>query len=449
MTQLEETMTSRLHHFLKTHTNRGGIFLKKFIKILILITTLMVLGACGSDNESSESDKTLTILVEGGSPAEEVARETAVEFKEKSGYEIEIDSVPYSGVYDNLKAEIEAGKATHDVAMIDVLWFPSLAEGLSPVSDVISQEELDDFLPQLADSATIDGELLGLPTWTNSKILLYRKDLFEDETNKEEFNARYGYDLTVPKTWKEYKDAAEFFTGDGMYGTSVFGQTGGDAVSSWLDLAAQAGAKPLIIDDSKVLINEKPYVESLEYLQSLIKDKSVPEDYLAIASTETAELFNNEKLAMQIAWGHFYLTSEEALPDKVGAAPALSGSAGIGAVPGPWYQVILKDSEKKDVAEEYLAFMYNKNEMYMDALGVAGRKSVFDDYTNNEAYAHIDTLSETLDGPQTQNRPNIEEWTQIENEVLSPMLQRVLAGEDAQKELDTAKIEIENIVNNE
>ncbi|HFX3773268.1 TPA: ABC transporter substrate-binding protein [Enterococcus faecium] len=423
--------------------------MKKIAKISIMAAALMVLGGCGNNSESSESDKTLTVLVEGGSPAEKVAKETAAEFKKESGYEVKIDSVPYSGVYDKLKAEIDAKKATHDAAIIDVLWFPALAKGLSPVSDVITQEQMDDFLPQLDDSATIDGELLGLPTWTNSKILLYRKDLFEDEANKKAFSEKYGYDLTVPKTWQEYKDAAEFFTKDDMYGTSVFGQTGGDAVSSWLDLAAQAGAKPLIMDDNnKILINEKPYVESLEYLQSLIKNKSVPEDYLSIASTETAELFNNQKLAMQIAWGHFYLTSEEALPGKVGAAPALSGSAGVGAVPGPWYQVILKDSKKKDVAEEYLAFMYDKNELYMDALGIAGRKSVFEKYANNEDYAHIDAISETLDGPQTQNRPKIAEWTQIENEVLSPMLQRVLSGEDAQKELDAAKTEIENIMSN-
>ena len=66
----------------------------------MLATAVTVLGACGNSNSSNESDKTLTILVEGGSPAEKVAKETAAEFKEKSGYEIKIDSVPYSGVYD-------------------------------------------------------------------------------------------------------------------------------------------------------------------------------------------------------------------------------------------------------------------------------------------------------------------------------------------------------------
>lgn len=422
--------------------------MKKLVKVLTVAIFLIVLGACGGGAGDSAEDKTLTILVEGGSPAEKVAKETSNEFKEKTGYEIKIDSVPYSGIYDKLRAEIDAKKITHDVAIIDVLWFPALSKGLAPVSEVISKEEQSDFLPQLADSATIDNELLGLPVWTNSKILLYRKDWFEDEENKREFKEKYGYELVVPETWEQYKDAAEFFTKDGVYGTSVFGQTGGDAVSSWLDLAAQAGASPLVVDENmNVLINEKPYVESLEFLQNLIQNKSVPEDYLATASTETAELFNSEKLAMQVAWGHFYLTSDEALPGKVGAAPALTGSAGLGAVPGPWYQVMLKETKKKDIAEEYLKFMYGKNEMYMEALGIAGRKTVFEKYEDNPEYAHISAITETLEGSQTQNRPKISEWTEVENEVLSPMLQRVLSGEDAQKELDAAKTEIESILN--
>jgi multiple sugar transport system substrate-binding protein len=423
------------------------IFLKNFVTVLMLTTTLMVLGACGSGNNSSESDKTLTILVEGGSPAEHVALETADEFEEQTGYSIELDTVPYSGVYDKLNAEIKAGRAVHDVAIIDVLWFPALANGLEPIDDLLSEEELNDFLPGLADSATIDNQLLGIPKWTNSKVLIYREDLFEDPTNQENFQKEYNYELTVPTTWEEYRDVAEFFTDEDMYGAAIFGQTGGDAVSSWLDLAAQAGADPLIMDENNnVNINESPYVESLEFLQSLIEDGSVPQDYLAMASTEIDELFKSGDLAMQIAWGHFYLSSKEQLPGQVAVAPNLEGEAGIGSLPGPWYQVILKDSDKKEIAREYLQFMYERNEMYMDSLGVAARESVFSQYENDEEFAHVDAISQTLNGSQTQNRPQVVEWTQIENEILSPMLQNVLSGEDAQEQLDSAKESIEDLM---
>ena len=40
--------------------------MKKIAKISIMAAALMVLGGCGNNSESSESDKTLTVLVEGG-----------------------------------------------------------------------------------------------------------------------------------------------------------------------------------------------------------------------------------------------------------------------------------------------------------------------------------------------------------------------------------------------
>lgn len=418
---------------------------KSILIITALCLTLVgLLGGCGKGSGDSNTEgKTLSILVEGGSPAYEVANKTAAEFEKETGYKVEVDSVPYSGVYDKLKAEIDAKKAIHDVAIIDVLWLSSLAKGLEPLDSVLTNEQKDDFLPQLSESASINGELLALPTWTNSKILLYRKDLFEDEDNQADFKEEYGYELKAPSNWEEYRDAAEFFTKEDMYGTSVFGQTGGDAVSSWLDHVTQAGANGLVVnDDGDVDLTSKPYVQSLEFLQELIKDGSVPEDYLSIASSETAELFNNGNLAMQIAWGHFYLSSNEALPDKVGAAPMISGTDGIGSVPGPWYQVVLKDSDNKDIAKEYLEFMYEKNELYMEALGVAARESVFEEYADDPAYNHVNAIQETLNGPQAQNRPQINQWSLIENEILSPMLQRVLGGNDVEIELEKAEKEI-------
>lgn len=427
--------------------------MKRFsITLLLIIALTMLLSGCGSDSaekdNSKNEDKTLNILVEGGSPALKVAEETAQEFEKKSGYKLKIDSVPYSGVYDKLKAEIVAGKAIHDVAIIDILWFPSLVKGLDPVDDVLSSEEQSDFLPKLKDGGTVDNHLYGIPTWTNSKVLIYRKDLFEDENNKKEFKDKYGYELKVPTNWKEYQDAAEFFTKDGMYGTTVFGANIGDTVSSWLDHAAQAGASPLVVDENnKVLIDQKPYVESLEMLQKIVNNQSVPADTMTIASSETAELFNDGKLAMMLVWGHFYKTANEALPGKVGVAPMIAGSEGIGAVPGPWYQVMLKESTKKDIAKEYIQFMYEKNYLYMEQLGVASRSSVFEKYQADEEFAHLNAINTTLDAQQTQNRPGISEWTQIENEILAPMVQRVLSGEDAKTELSKAKKQIEQLLN--
>lgn len=410
-------------------------------------------------NSNGNSDKSLTVLVEGGSPAFKVAEETADEFKKSTGYEVKIESVPYVGVYDKLKAEVASRAGSYDVATIDILWFPSLASGLLPLDSLMTDEVKNDLFPGLIDGGSYKGHAYGMPVWTNAKTLIYRKDLFEDEANKKAFKEQYGYELQPPKTWKEYEDTAKFFTRDtnsdkqiDQYGTTVFGANNGDTVASWLDMAAQAGAKPLVVDNGKVLINTKPYVQALESLTNMLKkDKSVPPGALEISSAETAELFQNGKAAMMLAWGHFYVPSNDPskskVAGKVGVAPMIAGSEGIGVVPGPWYQVIPKSSKKQEIAKKYIQFLYDKNALYMEALGVAARKSVFEEYSQKAGYEHLEPLMATLSGKQTQNRPAIKEWQQIESEALIPAVQYALSGEKTPQEaLDWAATIIKGIV---
>ncbi|MEH7746537.1 sugar ABC transporter substrate-binding protein [Neobacillus drentensis] len=430
---------------------------------LLLVSSLFLSGCSGEKTGSSEAkgdNKTITLLVEGGSPAFKVAKETAAEFKEETGYTVKIESVPYTGVYDKLKAEVASQAGAFDVATIDILWFPALAGGLLPLEDLMTDDLKNDLFPGLVEGGSYQNKVYGMPVWTNAKNLIYRKDLFEDEKNKADFQAKYGYELHPPTTWDEYSDVAKFFTKDtdndgkvDMYGTTVFGANNGDAVASWLDHAAQAGAKPLVVGDKgKVLVNTKPYVDSLQFLVDLLKkDQSVPSGALEMASAETSELFWNGKLAMMLAWGHFYVPSNDSkqskVAGKVGSAPMIGGGAGIGAVPGPWYQVIPSSSKKQEIAKEYLNFIYEKNELFMKTLGVAARKSVFERYSTQQGYEHLRPLMTTLSGPQTQNRPAIKEWQEIESEALIPAVQFALSGEKTPQEaLDWAADVIKDLL---
>jgi multiple sugar transport system substrate-binding protein len=431
---------------------------------LVLILSIFLYGCSGEETtveDEKGEDKSLTVLVEGGSPAFTVAKETAAEFKEKTGYEVKIESVPYTGVYDKLKAEIASQAGAFDVATIDILWFPALASGLLPLNDLITDEVKNDLFPGLVEGGSYQDKVYGMPVWTNAKNLIYRKDLFEDEQNKADFKQQYGYELIPPTTWDQYRDIAKFFTRDtdndgkiDMYGTTVFGANNGDTVASWLDHAAQAGTDSLVIDNEtgEVIVNTKPYVESLEFLTDMLnKDQSVPPGALEIASAETSELFWSGKSAMMIAWGHFYIPSNDPeqsdVAGKVGSAPMIAGNEGIGAVPGPWYQVIPSSSKKQEIAQTYLEFIYEKNELFMETLGVAARKSVFEEYSAKEGYEHLEPLMTTLSAKQTQNRPEIKEWQQIESEALIPAVAYALSGEKTPQEaLDWAAEVIRGIL---
>ncbi len=310
---------------------------KRFLSTLLaaVMVGTMLTGCGGAEKsggddakEDTKSENSITVLVESGSPAEALANETAAAFEEETGCKVIVDAVAYTGMYDKLSTEIKAKEATHDVGCLDVVWLAAFKDALEPVNDA----DTSDFLPTLEESGTLDGNLLGYPMWVNAKVLIYRKDLIAEDK--------------VPKTWEEYQALAEELATDDMYGTTVFG-SGSDAVCSFLDFACQAGAEGLVFDkDGKVNITEQAYIDALNFMVENASADYTPADSLATAATESQELFTNEKVAMQLNWSHQYPAAVEALgADKVGCAPMISGSAGIGATTGPWYECVMKNSE--------------------------------------------------------------------------------------------------------
>lgn len=407
--------------------------MKKRILSIMLAATIagtMTVG-CGA-KESGSGDKgdksSITILVESGSPAEALAKETAADFEEETGCKVIVDAVAYTGMYDKLSTEIKAKQAAHDVACMDVVWLAAFADAIEPVNEV----DTSDFLPTLRDSGTIGGNLLGYPMWVNTKVLIYRKDLISEEK--------------VPKTWEEYQTLAKELKTDDMSGTTVFG-SGSDAVCSFLDFACQAGAQGLVFDkDGNVNITDQAYVDALNFMVENANADYTPADSLATASTESQELFKSGKTAMQLNWSHQYPAAVEALgADKVGCAPMIGGSAGVGATTGPWYECVMKNSKNKEMAQKYVEFMYDHNADYMNlTLKIAGRTSVYEEAGKTEGNEHTTAVLETLGAKQSQARPMVTTWSQIE-EVLIGVVESTLGGADVNEALESAKKEIEAI----
>ncbi len=406
---------------------------KRFLGIFLTVTMAAAFTAgCGGKkgDESVQGDaaNSITVLVESGSPAETLANETAAAFEEETGCKVVVDAVAYTGMYDKLSTEIKAGEATHDVGCLDVVWLAAFKNAIEPLNGV----DTGDFIPTLEESGTLDGDLLGYPMWVNAKVLIYRKDLIPEEK--------------VPKTWEEYRTLAQELTADDMYGTTVFG-SGSDAVCSFLDFACQAGADGLVFDaDGNVNLTDQAYVDALNFMVENANADYTPSDSLSTASTESQELFKNGKIAMQLNWSHQYPAAVEALgADKVGCAPMIAGSAGIGATTGPWYECVMKNSKNKEMALKYVEYMYDHNADYMDlTLKIAGRTSVYEEAGKEEGNEHTTAVLETLSAKQSQARPMVTTWAQIE-EVLTGVVESCLGGADVESALASAATEIEAI----
>lgn len=407
--------------------------MKKHVLSIMLAATVVVtmLGGCGASTGGSEekNENSITVLVESGSPAEALANDTAVAFEEETGCKVIVDAVAYSGMYDKLSTEIKAGSSAHDVACMDFVWLASFADGIEPLAGA----DTSDFLPTLEESGTVNGNLLGYPMWVNTKILIYRKDLIPEDK--------------VPTTWEEYRSLAEEIATPEMYGTTVFG-SGSDAVCSYLDFVCQAGAEGLVFDkDGNVNITDQPYIDALNFMIENANADYTPADSLATAATESQELFTNGKVAMQLNWSHQYPAAVEALgADKVGCAPMIAGDAGVGATTGPWYECVMKSSGNKEMAQKYVEYMYEHNADYMElTLKIAGRTSVYEQAGKEQGNEHTTAVLETLGAKQSQARPMVATWAQIE-EVLTKVVESTLGGADVNTTLESAKTEIESIV---
>lgn len=405
---------------------------RNMVLMLLLLVSAAMVFAQGTEESAAETTE-INILVESG--GQMLQEEAAKLYEAETGIKVNFIQVPYSGVYDKLIAEMASNDAAFDVATIDVIWIPRFANFSEPLDDLFTEEVQGDIFPALVSDAQYDGHFVGMPTWANAEILFYRSDLFNDETEKANFKSEYGYELAPPTTWAKFLDVAKFFTRDtnndgeiDFYGCVVKG----GVETEYLAHVLQAGSPGVVLDaDGNIIVDNQAHIDALEFYRAPLEDKSSPLNALEIGWGEAQNLFNGGNSAMLRFWGHAYrfITEDMAVYGKVGAAPMIGGSAGVGSIPGPWFNIVPKSSKNKEAALDFVKFAYEHNELGLDApLGLAARISAYDSYADKAGFEHFEPLIDTLNAPQTIGRPLVKNWEQINNDVVIPMLQYVISG---------------------
>jgi multiple sugar transport system substrate-binding protein len=438
-------------HVLPGGALRSG-FARRVATAATALTMAVALAACGAGGDDSSSDgaETVTVLVEGGGKAE--LEPVAEAFTAETGTKVSLVELPYDGLYDRLSSEFSSGSVSFDVAALDAIWLTGFADGVEPLDGTFTDEVQADLFPALVEEAQVDGTFVGMPVWTNAEILFYRTDLFEDPKQQAAFKKEYGYPLAPPTDWQQFQDMAAFFTqdtdGDGtpdLYGTDVKGAV----ETEWLAHVAQAGSPGMVLDeDDNVIIDNAEHLAALDFYTEAVAD--APEGASQVDWAAAQNLFNQGQVAMTKFWAHAYpqIPDDASVKGKVGAAPMIAGDAGIGGVPGNWYLSIPKAGDNKQLAQEFIQFAYDHNDLSIDSeLGLAARKSAFEKYAGQPGFEHFDALIATLEGPATMPRPANPKWQQIVDTALIPMIQKAVEpGADNQALLDEAKAKIEEIL---
>lgn len=156
-------------------------------------------------------------------------------FTELTGIIITHDLIQEGDVIEKLQTQMQSGRNIYDAYIndSDLIGTHFRYGKVVPVSDMMEGDAKDYTLPTLDIDDFIgidfttgpDGKIYQLPTQQFANLYWFRADWFERADLKQQFLAKYGYELGVPVNWSAYEDIADFFTNDvkSLDGQRVYG----------------------------------------------------------------------------------------------------------------------------------------------------------------------------------------------------------------------------------
>ncbi|WP_433831646.1 extracellular solute-binding protein [Flavobacterium anhuiense] len=270
----------------------------------------------------------------------------------------------------------------------------------------------------------LDNGTFGLPFHDGPECLIYRKDLFENKTEKENFKKQFGYELSTPKTWQEFVDIATFFNRpeENLYGTIFANYPDGHNMVFDFCLQLWTRGGSLINTKNQISIYSEAGIQALDFYRKIVNNKNaVHPKSREFGSVEAGLAFADGQAAMAINWFGFASMAEVIEESKV------KGKIDITSLPSDpnhktaslnvyWLYTIGSGSKHKKLAYDFLRFATTaeSDKLLTKEGGIGCRKSTWKDEEINTLipfYHKLEMLHENaLTLPQTPIWPKVCEF---------------------------------------
>lgn len=321
---------------------------------------LLGVAGCGGGGEQQAGG--VTQLVFSASPDDTGSATKLVdEFNEQNRGKYKVNFRPGNADtgqrFDQLRTQLQAGGEDLDIILGDVIWTAQLAENgwISDLSNRFTEDMRGDYLPGSVEAITYEGKTYGMPWFTDTGLLYYRKDLLEQS----------GFS-GPPKTWDELQQMTEKVMQDSeiKFGYVFQGANYEGGVCNGLEFIWTHGGEALDPQDSnKVLIGSPEAVAGIETYRSMVASGVSPKAVTTYKEDESAGAFLNGDAVFMRNWPYVYaILSDPAesnvKPDQVGVSelPSADGEPGNGTV-GDQPLYINAASKNQDAAWEFIAFL--------------------------------------------------------------------------------------------
>src|SRR5215216_543461 len=308
--------------------------------------------------------------------------------------------------FDKLRTQMQAGGEDLDVILGDVIWTAQLAESgwISDLSDRFTESQRKEFLPGSVEAITYKGKAFGMPWFTDTGLLYYRKDLLQES----------GFD-GPPKTWDELKQMTRKVREDASlkYGFVFQGAAYEGGVCDGMEFIWIHGGEVLDPNDpTKVLVDSPQAIAGLATERSMITEGISPEGVTVYKEDESAGAFLNGDAVFLRQWPYLYAlvgTSDypKLKPEQVGVSelPSADGEPGNGTV-GDQPLYISSSARDPDAAWKFIQFLTASEQQRLRALEgsyLPTRSALYSDQEIQEKVPVVALAQEALQ--HTRPRP--------------------------------------------
>jgi predicted dehydrogenase/ABC-type glycerol-3-phosphate transport system substrate-binding protein len=307
----------------------------------------------------------------------------------------------------------------------------------------------------LLELQQFDGETVGLPFHDGPECLIYRKDLFENEQERQDFRHKFGKELKVPKTWEDFYQVAQFFYRPeaNLYGSIFAGYPDGhNAVFDYcLQLWTRGGN--LLDQNGNIDIDTPASLESLSFYRQIINDHTAVHPKSAEFDSVAAGIaFSRGEAAMMINWFGFAAMCEVEpnanIKGKVDVAllPSNNGQ-NTASLNVYWLYTIGSGSKHQSVAYDFLRFattMVNDKLLTLEG-GIGCRISTWKDVEINQIipfYHKLEAIHQVA-----RMLPQQSNWAEIAKVIDEMMQDTVHTDRDLSSILAHAQQKINSIIN--
>lgn len=303
----------------------------KRLSVLLLVVTLVVASLASTGISYSQGKPfegvTINLLTFTGPQIAEPLQRHAPEFKELTGAEVNVITVPFADLYQTILTDQATGTNSYDAFVFAPQWMVDLVNYLEDLTPYVENDpaiQWEDIAPFFRNfSATYQGRIYLVPLDGDFHMVYYRTDVLEEAG------------LQPPKTWDEYLQVAAAVhgkdmngDGEGDYGsciskarsaqaywwiTSIAGpyiQSLGTAQGVWFDT-----------ETMKPLIDNEGFIRALEIYKET--SKYGPPDEATLDVGDTRSLFVGGRCALSLDWGDIGTLAIDptisVVQDKVGA----------------------------------------------------------------------------------------------------------------------------------